>query len=201
MFAIFGRAIANRPAAQHDKTAEEPSYIAGLYNRYKAFLFQKAALYTNSPHAREDIVQNAVLRLIRNEDKLRTLDSPALTTYMALTIRSAALNYLREERRDSLDALPLDERLEEECISLDGSIQLTLEEQMLLGHRDGEVRAAIGRLSERDQIALTGKYFLNLDNRTLAELLGVTPGTLRTILCRARGRTLEELKKEGILHE
>lgn len=201
VFAIFGRAFANRPAAQHDKTAEEPSYIAGLYNRYKAFLFQKAAHYTNNLHAREDIVQNAVLRLIRNEDRLRTLDSPALTTYLSLTIRSAALNYLREERRDSLDALPLDERLEEECISLDGSIQLTLEEQMLLGHRDGEVRAAIGRLSERDQIALTGKYFLNLDNRTLAELLGVTPGTLRTILCRARVRVLEELKKEGILHE
>lgn len=201
MFAIFGRAFANRPAAQHSKKAEEPSYIAGLYNRYKAFLFQKAARYTNNLHAREDIVQNTVLRLMRNEDRLRTLEPPALTTYMALTVRSAALNYLRDERRESLDALPLDENLEMECTPLDGSAQLTLEEQMLLWHRDNEVRAAIQHLSERDQIALVGKYFLELDNRTLAELLEVTPGALRTLLCRARGRAWEELKREGILHE
>ena len=201
MFAIFGRTFAARPGTPRGQKPENPPYIAVLYSRYKAFLFQKAARYTDNLHAREDIVQNAVLRLIRNEDKLRTLDPPALTTYMALTIRSAALNYLREERRDSLNALPLDEMHEEECIPLDGSIQLTLEEQVLLGNRDKEVRAAVARLPERDQIALTGKYFFDLDNRTLAELLGVTPGTLRTVLCRARGRTLEELKKEGILHE
>ena len=151
------------------------------------FLFQKAAVYTTNPHAKEDIVQNAVLRLMRNEDTLRTLDSAALTAYLALTVRSAALNYLREERRDSLP--------------IDGSVQLTLEEQMLLGHRDGEIRAAIGHLSDRDRMALMGKYFLDLDNQALAELLEVTPGTLRTVLCRARGRALEELRKEGILHE
>ena len=200
MFAIFGRIFTGHTAAQRDPSEEEPSYMAALYDRYKAFLFQKAAHYTDNPQAREDIVQNAVLRLMRNEDKLRALDSPALTTYIALTVRSAALNYFRDEQRDSLDALPLNETLELGCVSWDSSAQYTLEEQMLLGHRDEEVRAAIARLSERDQIALVGKYFLELDNRMLAELLGVTPGTLRTVLCRARGRVLEELKKEGILH-
>ncbi len=200
MFAIFGKIFSGSSAAPQDQS-DEASYIAGLYIRYKAFLFQKAALYTDSLQAKEDIVQNTVLRLMRNVDKLRTLDSPALTAYIALTVRSAALNYLREESRDSLNALPLNEELEEECLPLDGSVQLTLEEKMLLGHRDAEVRTAIERLSERDQIALMGKYFLELDSRTLAELLGITPGTLRTLLCRARSRTLEELKKEGILHE
>ena len=187
VFAIFGRIFTGHTAAQRDPSEEEPSYMAALYDRYKAFLFQKAAHYTDNPQAREDIVQNAVLRLMRNEDKLRALDSPALTTYIALTVRSAALNYFRDEQRDSLDALPLNETLELGCVSWDSSAQYTLEEQMLLGHRDEEVRAAIARLSERDQIALVGKYFLELDNRMLAELLGVTPGTLRTVLCRARG--------------
>lgn len=201
MFAIFGRIFPDRTAAPHGRDAEGASYIARLYQQYRAFLFKKAALYTNNLHAKEDIVQNTVLRLIRNEDKLRTLDPSALTSYLALTVRSAALNYLRDERRNRLDALPLSEELEEEYIPLDGGGQLTLEEQMLLGHRDEEVRAAVGRLSERDQAALVGKYFLNLDNRALADLLGVSPDTLRTVLCRARGRTLEELKKEGILQE
>ena len=192
MFVLFGRKFFDSENAPRCQSCDETSYIGGLYERYKVFLFQKAAVYTTNPHAKEDIVQNAVLRLMRNEDTLRTLDSAALTAYLALTVRSAALNYLREERRDSLNALPLDENLEEDCLPI---------EQMLLGHRDGEIRAAIGHLSDRDRTALMGKYFLDLDNQALAELLEVTPGTLRTVLCRARGRALEELKKEGILHE
>ena len=201
MFAIFGKIFSADTVGSQVQNDGETSYIANLYRHYKAFLFQKAAHYTNNPHEREDIVQNAILRLIRNEDKLRTLDPAALTTYIALTIRSAALNYLRDEHRDSLDALPLNEGLEEECIPLDGRGQLTLEEQMLLGHRDDEVWAAVSCLSERDQTALVGKYFLELNNRELAKLLGITPDTLRTVLCRARNRTLKELKKEGIRHE
>lgn len=201
MFVLFGRKFFDSEDPPHCQSSSEASYIGGLYERYKVFLFQKASAYTSSPHAKEDIVQNAVLRLMRNEDTLRTLDSAALTAYLALTVRSAALNYLREERRDSLNALPLNESLEEDYLPLDGSVQLTLEEQMLLGHRDNEIRAAIDRLSERDRMALMGRYFLGLDSQALAELLGVTPGTLRTVLCRARGRAMEELKKEGILHE
>lgn len=201
VFAIFGKIFSGSTLESQGQNDGETSYIACLYRQYRVFLFQKAAHYTNSPHEREDIVQNTVLRLMRNEDKLRTLDPAALTAYIALTIRSAALNYLRDEHRDSLDALPLNEELEEECVPLDGRSQLTLEEQMLLGHRDDEVRAAVGRLSERDQAALVGKYFLELDNRELAKLLGITPDTLRTVLCRARSRALNELKKEGILHE
>lgn len=201
MFAIFGRKFIDNADAPKNHPGDDSSFMAGLYEKYRSFLFQKAAYYTSNLHAREDIVQSAVLRLMRNQDKLCTLDSPALTAYVTLTVRSAALSYLQAEHRDSLNALPLNESLEEDIIPLDGIGQLTLEEQMLLGNRDDEIRTAIGRLSERDQIALLGKYFLELDNRELAELLDVTPGTLRTVLCRARSRILQELKKEGILHE
>lgn len=199
MFAIFGKLFGS-VASPHNCLGNDSSYIANLYDKYKAFLFQKAALYTDNAYDREDIVQNAILRLIRNEDRLRVLNPAALITYITLTVRSAALNYLRTESRDSMNALPLDEDEEEDYILIGGGIQLTLEEQMLLGYRNDEIRAAIGRLSERDQTVLTGKYYLNLNNRELSELLDVTPGTLRTLLCRARGRALNELKKEGILH-
>ena len=117
-------------------------------------------MYTDNTYDREDIVQNTVLRLIRNEDRLRVLNPAALTTYIALTVRSAALNYLQAKSRDSMNALPLVEDDDEDYILIGGSTQLTLEEQMLLGHRNEEIRAAIGRLSERDQTVLTGKYYL-----------------------------------------
>lgn len=202
MFAILARRIFDYTGTSHKQPGGEFPFTEELYQKYKALLFQKASQFTNDPYAKEDIVQNAVLRLLRREERLRTLEPAALTTYLTLTVRSAALEYFRVERRDSLDALPLPSEEDEEYIPLYSTeTPLTLEEQMLLGHRNEEVRTAIERLSERDRLALLGKYFLELDNQELAELLDVTPGALRTLLCRARGRVLNELRKEGILHE
>lgn len=201
MFAIFARKLVESIDASCVCSDGNSTYIANLYQEYKALLFHKAGFYTDDPCAKEDIVQNTVLRLLRKEERLRAMEPAALVTYMTLTVRSAALNFLRAEQRDRLDALPLPDDEDQEYLPLSGSIQLTLEEQMLQGYRDEEVRAAIEHLSERDRAALLGKYFLELDNRELAELLGVTAGTLRTLLCRARGRALNELRKEGILHE
>ena len=202
MFAILVRKLFDHTAAPSKHPDRNCPFTEELYQKYKALLFQKAGRYTNDPYAKEDIVQNAVLRLLRQEERLRTLEPAALTTYLTLTVRSAALEYLRVEHRDSLNALPLPNEEDEEYIPLYSTESpLTLEEQMLLGHRNEEVRAAIGRLSERDRLALLGKYFLELDNQELAELLEVTPGALRTLLCRARGRVLNVLREEGILHE
>lgn len=173
--------------------------IAELYQRYRAFLFKTASKYTDDPYAKEDIVQNTILRLMRRETCLHTMDPAAVMTYIALTVRSAALDYFRIEHRNSLDALPLPSEDDEGYPLYVGNDQITLEEQMLLEHRNEEVRAAIGRLPERDRVALLGKYFLELNNQELAKLLNVKPGAIRTLLCRARGRILKELEKEGIL--
>lgn len=194
MLAIFGKTIGHAEAPTENYT-----YTADLYRKYKALLFQKAGLYTSDPCAKEDIVQNAVLRLMRRENHLRVLEPTALVTYMALTVRSAALNYLKAEQRHSSLPLPEDERQEQQLMG--GSFQPTLEEQLLAGCRDEEVRSALGRLSERDRAVLLGKYFLEQNDRELSEQLGITEGAVRTLLSRARGRAMKELTKEGILYE
>lgn len=202
MFAILARRLSHRAEASSERPGGDFSFMEELYQKYKALLFQKAGQYTGDPYAQEDIVQNTILRLLHREERLRALEPAALTAYLALTVRSAALEYLRVEHRDSLDALPLPDEEDEEYIPLYSSeAPLTLEEQMLLGRQNEEVRAAIERLSERDRLALLGKYFLELDNQDLAKLLDVTPGALRSLLCRARGRMLNELRKEGSPHE
>lgn len=201
MFAIFGRKFSENAQTPHGCHNEDMAFMASLYQKYRLLLFSKAGIYTNDTYAQEDIVQDAVLRLTRNSKRLQTLEPAALAAYITLTVRSAALNYLKAEHRDRLDALPFpeDDEIQQDIVFECGP-QLSLEEQMLLGHRDEEVRAAIARLPERDQAVLLGKYFLELDNQELTELLGVTAGGLRVLLYRARKRVLKELAKEGILH-
>lgn len=179
----------------------DADFIEALYLKNRAFLFQKAGSYTQSPDVREDIIQETVLRLIRNVDKLRILSPTALLCYLSLTVRSAALNYFKLETRDSLNALPLSES-EETCDVWNERcrVQFSLEEQILMGQRDKEIHAAISRLSDRDQLLLKGKYFMELDNHELANLMGVSRGNLRVLLHRVRERVKKELMKEGVLY-
>lgn len=183
-----------------EKVCDDSDYMVALYQKYKSLLFQKAGTYTKDPYAKEDIVQESLLRLMKYIPKLQTLDAAALTAYLTLTVRSTALNYFQDERRDSLNAVPLPDDYDlQKCVRLDSPVQLSLEEQVLKGQRDEDLHNAIGRLSERDQLLLTGKYFLELDNRELADILGVKPSGMRVLLFRARNRALKELIKEGIL--
>lgn len=183
-----------------DPPDSNAAFLAALYQKYKAFLFRKAGSYAKDPQTLEDIVQDAVLRLLRNTAKLRTLEPAALTAYLALTVRSAALNHLAAERRDTLDALPLDDGEVQTDRLRSSRSQPTLEEQVLLGLRDRELRTVIGRLPERDQTLLTGKYFLELSTQELADDLGTTAVGVRVMLSRARKRAMNELMREGILH-
>ena len=184
-----------------EKVCDDSAYMVALYQKYKSLLFQKAQTYTKDPYAQEDIVQESLLRLMKNIPKLQTVETAALVAYLTLTVRSTALNYFQDERRDSLNAVPLPDDYDlQECVRLDAPVQLSLEEQVLKGQRDEDLRNAIGRLSERDQLLLTGKYFLELDNRELADILGVKLSGMRVLLFRARNRALKELVKEGILH-
>lgn len=205
VLAVLAQILINKSVEANDRPSDDSLfdsiYISRLYQQYKAFLFQKAGMYTTDPSAKEDIVQDTVLRLIGKSRKLRTMDPAALVTYLALSARSAALNYLRAEQRERLDALPLPDDDEESYFPYDVEFQPSAEELVLLNHRKEEVRAALSRLSDRDQIALTGKYYLELDNRELAEILDVTPGALRTLLSRARDRLLKQLGKESFLYE
>lgn len=102
--------------AEGNPCSSASDFMTCLYQKYKAVLYQKAGAYTPDPCAREDIVQEALLRLVHNAARLETLDPPALMSYMTLTVRSAALNYLRAEHRERLDAVP--KELDEKCLRL-----------------------------------------------------------------------------------
>lgn len=200
MIALLRKDPDNAAQPRREELTDDGAYMAALYQKYKAFLFRKAGSYTKDPQTLEDIVQDAVLRLLRNTAKLRTLEPAALTAYLALTVRSAALNHLAAERRDTLDALPLDDGEVQTDRLRSSRSQPTLEEQVLLGLRDRKLRTVIGRLPERDQTLLTGKYFLELSTQELADDLGTTAVGVRVMLSRARKRAMNELMREGILH-
>jgi len=59
---------------------------------------------------------------------------------------------------------------------------------------DSEVRSALAELPELHRVALTLRYFEDLDYGTIERTLGLTNGALRGILGRALGLMRKRLK-------
>jgi DNA-directed RNA polymerase specialized sigma24 family protein len=59
---------------------------------------------------------------------------------------------------------------------------------------DGEIRSALAQLPELHRVAVTLRYFEELDYGTIEKTLGLTNGALRGILGRALGLMRKRLK-------
>lgn len=173
---------------------EDNQFFQSFYEENKNFLFYIANQYTSSPADCEDIVQDAVIRLMRNIPSIRGLNHCKTAKYIALTVRSAYLDL--HKRRHNQQEIPLEESvldalLEKESLLTDNSTDLRMELILLKES-----------LSPREWMLLEGKYILGYDQEELSELIGVTPDSIRMTLSRARAKArrilLPESGKDGV---
>ena len=165
-------------------------FFRDFYERYKHFLLYIAGFYTEKRSDREDLVQEALLRLMKNGDTLRELTHEQTAKYIELTVKTA---YLDQEQR----------RCRENLLVLDQAALEAIQEQLLREGPEFSQSSAIADLragmSRRDWLALEGKYILGYTHEELGQLLGIDTNTMRSIVSRARKRArqlLEELDKE-----
>ena len=138
----------------------------------------------------EDVVNDALVRLIAKIPLLRGLDCYTLRAYIVSAVRNTAINWIvRRDRREKHAFLMEDDALSD-LASEDESVDASL-----LRREDAEsVKQAILRLSERDRLVLTMKYFDDLSDSDIARTLGVGKNSVRPMLMRARRRMREAIE-------
>jgi RNA polymerase sigma factor (sigma-70 family) len=146
--------------------------------QFRAFL-QTATAYLGDADAARDAVQEGAATAIR---KRRTYRG---TGTVEAWLWSVMLNTIRSEFRARSHDYLLDHELRDDgaaaASNLDGSAQT--------------VRAAVRRLPERQRLALFLRFYADLDYATIAELLGMSKGTVGASLNSAR-TTLRGLLEE-----
>ena len=156
--------------------------FAAIHDRYRERLVAFAGrLLRGTGHDPEDVVQDAFMRALAG---LRaTANEMHLKAWLYMIVRNRALDDLRRPGRISADL----EDLEFACPDLDADPALRAAERELLA----EVVAEIGRLPERQRLALVMRELDGATHAQMADTLGTTiPGT-KSLLVRAR-TTLHE---------
>ena len=167
---------------------DERQFLAACYQRHRISMIRLAKCYAADSAAVEDIVSDSLVALMEKIDLLRTLTEEQERAYVLAVVRNTAMDELQRKQRQFGRFL----RDGDEALALYPD-PTALEEKVLMRETMAAVRRAIAELPEKEQQVLRLKV---LENRTDAEIAaetGLSPGSIRQYLHRARGRLREKL--------
>jgi RNA polymerase sigma-70 factor (sigma-E family) len=144
------------------------SRVGELYRTHLPPAIALAYLLTGNPAVAEDLAQEAFLRAASRFPRLR--DPNSFRAYLRRTVINLWKNSVRRERR-------------EQTYLARQHPQLLEDEPVDLATRYA-VRVALLRLSPRQRAAIVLRYYEDLPERQIAELLECRPGTVKSLLAR-----------------
>lgn len=162
-------------------------FMEALYLNYKRLMLSTAGRYFPGQEDQEDVVQDAVLRLLRHAGKLEAMEVDRLPGYIVFTVRSVAIDLLRKKNRAPESVLDDGQP--------DPGAPLVLD-RIIFQEALEKLRTVWPSLSPEEQLLLEGKYIWNCTDGELAEALGCQTSSVRMKLTRARRRALEAMNHE-----
>lgn len=177
-----GRPLDDAELAARAKGGDVHAYEA-LVESYQGLAFRVAYLITRDAGEAQDATQDAFVRAYY---ALGTFRSGASFKPWLLRI---VTNQARNRRRSAGRRLELSTRIESGRAS--GDAAPSPEASALLGETRAELLDAIEQLREEERLAVIYRYFLELSEMEMAEVMRCRPGTVKSRLSRA----LEHLRK------
>jgi RNA polymerase sigma-70 factor (sigma-E family) len=143
-------------------------------------LFRTAWLLTGDWQLSEDLVQETLARVYLHWRKVERMDNPA--GYARKVLVNAHTSYRRLRRNTERPARESQGRVQPTDASLRGAIAAD-DPGLRLTLLDG-----LARLDRDDRTVLVLRYWEDLDMNTTADLMGLSPATVRTRCVRALAR-------------
>lgn len=170
---------------------QEPKFLEDLYQKYKQQMLL-AAYALVKPEYAEDIVQEALVKIIQQEQIIRRLPEPRRAVYIALIIRGTAVDFMRKQKR----AVPMAdiENIAERSIFADTARVMNQADKV-------ELAVMLSELPQQDQYLLIGKYYFGLNSHELGRMIGCTAEAARAALHRAKMKVYTNWTGKGLNEE
>mgnify|MGYP003331568060 CR=1 FL=1 len=176
---------------------DDREFLTDMFFEFSRLMYNTAGKYSESSFEKEDIVQEALVRLIPKVSTLRTLSRRALVSYIAVTVKHTAINYLHKVRAGDARLLDLSDSDADDL----ASDNVSMDERVILSDELGKLSKVWPRLKEAERLLLEGKYICGYTDAELAETLGCKESSVRMKLTRARRHALTLLTEEGVTVE
>lgn len=175
--------------------ADDPAAFAEIVDRFQHRLVAVMHHIVGAKEEAEDLAQECFLRVYRNRKKYTP--KAKFSTWLFTIANNLALNSLRDRARKPHVPLPGSES---------GPLGIRPQESLANG-RDkppthglaqeelaAVVRQALDGLNDRQKMAVVLNKFEDMDYAEIADVMGLTPKAVKSLLCRARTRLREVLQ-------
>jgi len=159
-----------------------PTEFTDFVRQHSTTLLRAAYLLTGDRVEAEELVQDTLVRLYTKWPKVQAADVP-----LAYVRRSLTNNFLNGRRRRSAGELLLAEPLDR---GYDPELGNRLSDQEA-------VRELLAGLSDRQRAVLVLRFYEDLDDVEIAEVVGCRRGTVRSIISRSLDQLRRELASAG----
>ena len=173
-------------AALVEPESEDCNWLETIYRENSTVVLQAAYRVTGNAEDAEDVLQTIFTRLARRTEQ------PDFSTGSRAYLRRAATNAALDivQSRRVKDGVPLE--VVGDGASRDPAPQ---PDRRHLGRElHDHLRSALTRISRRGAEIFAMRYFEDLDNTEIAEMLGTSTNTVAVTLHRARARLKEEMR-------
>jgi RNA polymerase sigma-70 factor (ECF subfamily) len=163
---------------------------AELVRRYSEIAFRTAYLITRDTAEAEDAAQEAFVKAYYALDRFR-IEAPFRPWLLRIVANEARNRRTRTSRQASLRL-----RASDSSQGL-GQIRASPEAETLAAEQRQMLLDAIESLREEDRLVIIYRYFLELSEAEIAEVLGCARGTVKSRLSRALARLRQRLAPEA----
>jgi len=163
---------------------QERRNIADIYAKNQHKLFHAAKLITCNRQSAEDAVQESFIEIIKQKEKIFSLECNLLYSYIVTIVRNKAIDILRRQKKTAnIDISEAEQFLQ--------SDELPVDEQVIGKLGFERIAELTEGLCENYRDILEMKYTLSLSIQEIAEILNIKEGNAKVRLHRAK----ESLKK------
>lgn len=164
----------------------ERQEIDEYFNSNSGYFQYVALLFLANPEDAEDVIQESFLHAIRHVEKFLLLDTKRRNVYIARTIYNLCVDNYRHKKQ--IEIIPLSEDM------LDG---LHSQKELVPGSDTHLALLDLGaQLNEREWYVLQELYIEGTSKESVANALGCTPESIRSIASRARASARKILKTQ-----
>lgn len=147
-----------------------------LLEQWRPRLIRYAAAWLRDDDAAQDVVQDTLVKVVKNLDRLA--DPAAFASWVFTILRHSGIELFRREGRSGVRCVSFDDRL---LSPASAERESACDEELAL-------EQCLGRLSRDDRDLLRLHYWGGLELGEIAPMLGIATGAAKTRLFRARGR-------------
>jgi len=175
------------------ENTEDRDLMSSFYLQYRDYMYREARKYLANSEDAEDIVHDALVRIIDKIEVFRTLQPQQQLVYAKVTIRNLA--YILQKRRAHFDVVSFDDMARDMPVD-EQSMPEDIVELWLMREK---VNSIWRETDIEDRLLLEQKYILKWTDQQLAEQLGIQPQSVRMRLTRTKRSIVRQMEEKGFM--